>query len=99
MWEQVGMDIQTSPLPLEGLDAFQMVRALRREREETVEQFGQVVGLSKGKVSELENGTFRPGVDVALRIEALSGNRIDAAELSEDVRKARHGLPAAEGEG
>ncbi len=49
------------------------------------------LGISRGKVSELEKGTFLPGVRVALRLEELSGGMIDAAALNDDVRAARHG--------
>lgn len=71
------------------------VRELRRERGESGEEFGAVIGLSKGKVSELECGKFRPNVACALLIEALSMQdgtpRIDAADLNDDVRASRHG--------
>lgn len=69
------------------------IRALRFERQETGAQFGEAIGLSKSRVSLLETGSYSPSVAVALRIEQLSGGRIDAAELCEDVRLARHGLP------
>lgn len=88
------MDQQTSlPHPPDAT-VWDQVRALRRERGETGEQFGAAIGLSKSKVSELEAGKYPPSVGVALEIEALSGGRIDAAALCEDVRKARHGLAA-----
>lgn len=43
----------------------------------------------------LETGSYSPSLQVALRIEQLSGGAIDAAELCEDVRLARHGLPVS----
>lgn len=52
----------------------------------------QALGISRGKVSEMESGQFLPGVKVALAIEALSGGRIDAGDLNEDVRAARHAV-------
>ncbi len=67
------------------------VRALRTNRGETCEQFGALIGLSKGKVSELEAGKYLPSVRVAVIIEQISGGAIDAAELCKDVRLARHG--------
>ncbi|MDP2129972.1 MAG: helix-turn-helix transcriptional regulator [Erythrobacter sp.] len=48
------------------------------------------LGISRGKLSDLENGKFVPGVKVALRLEELSGGRIDAGALNEDVRASRH---------
>lgn len=68
------------------------VAALRASLGETGEQFGQRIGLSKSKVSELENGRFRPSAKVAVTLEELSGGQIDAADLCDDVRVARHGL-------
>lgn len=50
------------------------------------------LGISRGKVSELENGTFQPGVKVAVRLEALSGGRIDAGALNPDVAAAREAI-------
>jgi DNA-binding XRE family transcriptional regulator len=80
-------------LALEGDTAFALVRALRREMGLTGEAFGQMIGLSKGKVSELETGSYRCSAKVALAIEALSvvdgAARIDAGALCEDVKLAR----------
>ena len=73
-----------------------LIRELRVRLGLTGEQFGEKVGLSKGKVSELERGIFVPGVRVAVAIEQLSGGEIDAADLSEDVRLARSAPQAAE---
>lgn len=81
-----------SDAPIEGATPGEKVRMLRRARGETGEQFGAAIGLSKSKVSELESGLYSPGVQVATAIEALSGGRIDAAELCEDVRLARESM-------
>ncbi|HKT85613.1 MAG TPA: hypothetical protein VJQ77_05955 [Novosphingobium sp.] len=65
---------------------------LRTELGLSLEAFAAEIGLqSRGRMSVIEREN-RCSLDVALRIEDLSGGRIDAAELSEDVRKARHGL-------
>jgi len=73
------------------------VRALRKERGETGEEFGKVIGLSKGKVSELESGKYEPSLPVALEIERLSIRdgiaRIDAGTLCEAVARARAACP------
>lgn len=62
---------------------------LRREREETLEQFAVALDLaSKGQASEIER-TQRCSLRVALTIEELSGRRIDAATLNDDVASAR----------
>lgn len=80
--------IQSDPVPV----ANRAIAALRASLGETGEEFGKRIGLSKSKVSELENGRFRPSAKVAVALEELSGGMIDAAELCEDVRVARHGL-------
>ncbi len=55
----------------------------------TLEQFADNLGgLSKGYLSGIEKDN-RASLTVALRIEELSGGRIDAADLNEDVRAAR----------
>lgn len=77
----------------------EQLRALRRERGESGEEFGAVIGLSKGKVSEMENGKFVPSVAVAVLVEELSGGRIDAADLNDDVRAARCAGCRADGVG
>ena len=61
---------------------------LRHELAMTQEAFGAEVGLSKGKVSIVEREQ-RCSIPVALAIEALSGGRIDAATLNDDVARVR----------
>ena len=69
------------------------IGALRAELGLTLSEFGALIGLaSKGQVSQVEHGKFPCSLPVALEIERLSGGRIDAADLNDDVRKARHGL-------
>lgn len=70
----------------------EQVRLWRTESNMSGAALAEALGISRGKVSELENGAFLPGVKVALAIEALSAGRIDAADLNEDVKAARHGL-------
>lgn len=74
------------------------IRSLREELGLSQEAFAARVGVqSKGYMSRIERG--EPcSVKVAVEIERLSGGRIDAAELNEDVRLARHGLPSSEAE-
>lgn len=79
-------------LPPEATPIGQQVRLWRIESEMTGAALAEALGISRGKVSELESGVFRPGVSVALEIERLSEGRIDAAELNEDVRAARHAV-------
>src|SRR3546814_2210628 len=68
-------------------DAF-TIKDLRSEMGLTLEQFGQNVGLSKSQMHEVER-TGKASLRVALGIETLSGHRIDAAALNEDVRLSR----------
>lgn len=78
---------QDDPLP------HLQIAALRQERGESLAEFAFAVGCtSKGRMSEIERGLASPTVAQAVRLEQLSEGRIDAAELNEDVRAARHGL-------
>lgn len=78
----------------------EQIAALRASLGDTGEQFGARIGLSKSRVSELETGKYACSVRVAIAIEDLSGGRIDAASLCDDVRLARLATaapPLAEG--
>lgn len=55
----------------------------------TQAQLAERLGVHQTTLSRLERGIERPSLAVALNIEALSGGRIDAADLCEDVRAAR----------
>lgn len=70
----------------------QKVRDWRVSADMSGAALALALGISRGKVSELEKGTFLPGAKVALRLEELSGGLIDASALNDDVRAARHGL-------
>ncbi len=66
------------------------VKVLRAELQLTLAEMGERIGLSKSQMHEVES-TGRASLRVALAIEALSGQRIDAAGLNDDVRLSRHG--------
>lgn len=67
---------------------------LRAEMKLGLADFCRLLGLtSMGHASEIERAN-RCAVRVALRIEELSGGRIDAADLNADVRAVRVGLGA-----
>ena len=68
------------------------IREWRERRGTSLSDFADEIGMSKGKVSAMERDLFSPGVKAALKIESLSQGRIDAADLNEDVRAARHGI-------
>lgn len=71
----------------------EVIRALRTELDLTVAQMAERLGLSsKGGLSMIENGKAPISQPVALAIEALSGGRIDAAELNAEVAAARAGF-------
>lgn len=73
-----------------------LIAELRAERRETLAEFAAAIGCSsKGRMSEIENGKVSLTVEQALRLEDISGGRIDAATLNADVAAARHGLPPA----
>ena len=67
------------------------VAALRTELKLTLAELGERIGLSKSQMHEVE-ATNRASLRVAVALQELSGGRIDAAGLSEDVRLARHGV-------
>lgn len=80
-------DTETGTLP------HQQIAALRQERGESLAEFAAAVGCnSKGRMSEIERGIATPTVAQALQLERLSGGRIDAGALNEDVKAARHAV-------
>lgn len=71
------------------------IAALRSELGLSLEEFAGRIGLaSRGRMSVIEREN-RCSLEVALKIETLSGGRLDAASLSDDVARARHGLVAS----
>lgn len=71
------------------------IAALRTELTLTLQELGERIGLSKSQMHEVEQSN-RASVRVAVALEELSGGRIDAAGLNEDVRLSRHGAALAE---
>ena len=72
------------------------IGALRGRLGLTLAEFGARLQLkSAGEVSMIERGLRPISAMTALRIEALSEGRIDAAGLNDDVRAARHGVDNA----
>jgi transcriptional regulator with XRE-family HTH domain len=69
------------------------IRGLRDLLSLSLADFGARVGISsKGQMSDIENGKAPCGLKTALAIEALARGAnysIDAAQLNEDVRRAR----------
>ena len=62
------------------------ISELRKELDLSLEAFARAVGLSsKGYASQLERGEVKCSVRAALEIEKLSGGRIQASSLNEDV--------------
>lgn len=74
------------------------VAALRAELGLTLVQLGGLVELSKSQMHEVE-AVNRASLRVAIAIEKLSGGRIDARSLNDDVRLARgDGAPSVAAE-
>lgn len=66
------------------------IRHLRIELGMTLEAFAAATGVSgRGQMSDIERGREGCAPAVALAIEALSGGRINAAELNSVVALAR----------
>lgn len=81
-----------APHPLEVAAEPLSIVALREELGLTQLEFGERIGLAnKASVSLIERGLGPCSLRVAVAIEELSGGRIDAAGLNEDVRLSRHG--------
>lgn len=70
------------------------IASLRHELGLSLGEFAQKLGLkSKGYVSQLERGDVRCSVSTALALERLSGGRLDAASLNDDVAQVRRAPP------
>jgi len=67
------------------------ILTLRRELGLTLAEMGERCGISKSQMHEVER-TGRASLPVALKIEELSGGSIDAGDLNDDVRAARHAV-------
>lgn len=75
------------------------ISALRTELGLSLDGFAKSIGLSsKGYVSQLERGEVTPSVQVALRLEELSGGRILARDLNPDVARVEAAVAARAGE-
>jgi len=85
----MGMNEQSTMPASAGGSDLMTVAALRSELGLTLAEMGERIGLSKSQMHEVEN-SGRASLRVALEIERLSGKRIDAATLNDDVRAARH---------
>ena len=87
-----GLVKQFAMCKLGDMKAHLTIEALRRELGLNQAEFARRIGLAnKASVSLLERGG-PCSLPVALAIEALSEGRINAADLNEDVRAARHGV-------
>lgn len=66
------------------------IKDIRHELGLNQTNFAKLVGVSsKSQVSEIESGKYRPSLKVALEIERLSGGRINASDLNDEVRASR----------
>lgn len=64
------------------------IRMIRKERGLTGEQLAEMVGVSKGYISEIETGKKTPGAGLMLRLaEALRVEVYDLYEGTEDERR------------
>lgn len=72
------------------------ISELRAELGDTLVEFAAKLGLAgKSSVSEMERDN-RCSLPVALRVEELSGGRIDAASICPDVAAARAAAQSAQ---
>lgn len=71
------------------------IASFRAELGMSLEAFANLLGLkSKGQMSLIEAGKSSVSAAVALRLEELSGGRIDAASLNAVVAQARRAKAA-----
>lgn len=60
----------------------------REGHELTLEQFGELIGKSKGHVHAIEQDN-KCSAKLALRIEAVTDGLVDAASLNDEIAQAR----------
>ena len=64
------------------------IRTFRQSRGMTLEALGAALGVTKGYLSQVENGATCSQA-VALKVEALSEGAVNAANISSAVMAAR----------
>lgn len=60
-----------------------------KSKKLTQEAFGELVGLDRHRVCHLVAGDYRPGLDLALRIEGKTEGKVTAASWVAKKRKQR----------
>jgi transcriptional regulator with XRE-family HTH domain len=70
------------------------IRAFRKSRQLTLEQLGDALGVTKGYLSQIENGIEACSAPLALKLEKFSGGALNAADLNQSVAAARSVQPA-----
>lgn len=65
------------------------IRAFRKSRRLTLEQLGRSLGVTKGYLSQIENGGESCSAPLALKLEKFSDGALDAAKLNASVAAAR----------
>jgi transcriptional regulator with XRE-family HTH domain len=81
---------QTTPSPNDDIERGISIADLRTELGITLAEMGQMVGLSKSQMHDVERRNAA-SLRVAVALEQLAGGRIDAVALCADVLLARHG--------
>lgn len=69
------------------------IKELRKAKKLTGEQLGDIVGISKGYVSELETGSKTPGA--ALLVRLADALRVDVADLFDGTDDERNSASLA----
>ena len=70
------------------------IRTFRQSRELTLEALGAALGVTKGYLSQVENGAGC-SQSVALKLEVYSLGEVDAAQICPAVMNARKPTQAA----
>lgn len=61
------------------------VRELRKERNWTQEQFGDLLQVSRQTINSIENGRFDPSLTLALRIAELFDHSVECIFFLNDT--------------
>ena len=63
-----------------------MVRKARRNAEFTQQQLGDAVGVSRQTIISIEQGRYRPSVELALKLARTLGRSVEELFILEEAR-------------
>lgn len=67
----------------------EMIKAIRKERQLTQEQLGELIGVQKSQISKLERNVRNVTVETILKVfRALNANIKFSVEIEDDIKVA-----------